>query len=549
MDRFVQIIVTHSGRLDPDTFGRRARLVILFLICAAGAHAGDTGLRVGTITIVAEDVFSESEAASGTGYSWTNALHITTRPGVIRKFLLFREGDAFDEETLAQTERNLRQLPFLKSASVEASEPHDGVVDVTVVTQDSWSTEPGVSVGSSGGSSNFGFELTETNVLGSGREISVLYDKNADRSRRGVLLRDPAFFRPYWTAAALYTNNSDGVQSRLEVQRPFFSVETPWSVDVALDDLEQDEKIYAGSYETARFLRDHTRISAMYGVAVRRDTRSAQRLSLGFDAIQDEFRLPTADDLPFAMTAVDLPAPREFRYLVAQYQVLQNRWIKRQWVNRDMHVEDFNLGTNFVARVGVSPSAFGIERSSEHLALSLSRGATLPGDAFALGTLAAESRFGWDNRNAIVHGEGWIVRPRATAHPQTTVAHVKVDWGSELDPERQFFADGDSGLRGYRLHAFEGDRVAIVNLEHRVFLGRELWHLLSPGAAAFVDSAMVGREGAGWSDLKTDVGVGLRLGLSRAPRNLFRLDFAYAIDPDPRGERGFIVSFSSGQAF
>ncbi|HEY0591308.1 MAG TPA: hypothetical protein VGF40_06050, partial [Thermoanaerobaculia bacterium] len=109
--------------------------------------------------------------------------------------------------------------------------------------------------------------------------------------------------------------------------------------------------------------------------------------------------------------------------------------------------------------------------------------------------------------------------------------------------------DGETGLRGYRLHAFEGDRVAILNLEHRIFLGRELWHVLSPGAAAFVDAGLAGSALTGWGHAKTDVGVGLRLGLSRAPRNLFRLDVAYALDPDPRGERGFVVSFSSGQAF
>ena len=62
----------------------------------------------------------------------------------------------------------------------------------------------------------------------------------------------------------------------------------------------------------------------------------------------------------------------------------------------------------------------------------------------------------------------------------------------------------------------------------------------------FVDS---GTAGSDLSKLRTDLGAGLRIGISRAPRNLFRLDVAYALDPDPRGERGWIVSFSSGQAF
>ena len=49
--------------------------------------------------------------------------------------------------------------------------------------------------------------------------------------------------------------------------------------------------------------------------------------------------------------------------------------------------------------------------------------------------------------------------------------------------------------------------------------------------------------------LKSDVGVGFRMGLPRTPKNLLRLDFSYALNRDPLGRRGWLVSFSSGQAF
>lgn len=37
--------------------------------------------------------------------------------------------------------------------------------------------------------------------------------------------------------------------------------------------------------------------------------------------------------------------------------------------------------------------------------------------------------------------------------------------------------------------------------------------------------------------------------MTRTTKNVFRLDFAYAIDPDPLGRQGWLVSFSGGQAF
>jgi outer membrane translocation and assembly module TamA len=114
----------------------------------------------------------------------------------------------------------------------------------------------------------------------------------------------------------------------------------------------------------------------------------------------------------------------------------------------------------------------------------------------------------------------------------------------------QFFADGATGLRGYRLHSFSGSHSIVFNLEERVYLGREVLQLVSPAVVAFVDSGNATYRGL--SDLmalKTDIGVGIRVGLPRTPKNLLRIDFAYALNRDRLGRGGWTVSFSSGQAF
>jgi len=119
-----------------------------------------------------------------------------------------------------------------------------------------------------------------------------------------------------------------------------------------------------------------------------------------------------------------------------------------------------------------------------------------------------------------------------------------------MDPELQFFADGLTGLRGYRAHTFEGSRTIVMNLEERFYLGREVLQLASPGIVAFVDAGNATDGGlSSLMSLKTDIGVGIRVGLPRTPKNLVRIDFAYALNRDPRGRRGWLISFSSGQAF
>jgi hemolysin activation/secretion protein len=144
------------------------------------------------------------------------------------------------------------------------------------------------------------------------------------------------------------------------------------------------------------------------------------------------------------------------------------------------------------------------------------------------------------------------VRRFDTRLRQTFVARAAVLQGWNLYRDQQIFLDSAAGLRGYRLYAFEGDRRVLVNLEQRFFSGRQLFGLISPGAVVFVDAGLVGGPGQPLrlGQVKADAGVGLRFGMSWAPLvNVFRLDAAYAFQPDPAGHRGWLVSFAAGQAF
>ena len=94
------------------------------------ALTGAPPLRIGTISINAIPLFSAEEATHGSFYRGANILAVRTRVAFLRRFLLFKEGDPFNPTKLEETERNLRQFDFLKSASVIADPPHDGLVDI-----------------------------------------------------------------------------------------------------------------------------------------------------------------------------------------------------------------------------------------------------------------------------------------------------------------------------------------------------------------------------------------------------------------------------------
>lgn len=524
---------------------RTAGLGLVALLLAVPLIA-ESGLRIGRITIETLNVFSPEEAASGWFYRVADALHITTKPSVIRRFLLFREGDTYDPELLAQTERNLRQLAFIKLASVVAGSPHDGVVDVDVTTQDGWTTDIGGSFGSKGGTTTYGVDLSEKDVLGLGKQVEVGYDKGSDRTTRSLQFQDPYLFAPYWNGTLLFTTNSDGHEQQLEVSRPFYSFTTPWSATALLDNLRQNEKLYSEGDVNEEFQQDHRSLEGLYGKALRADETRALRLSAGFDVEEDTFR-----NLPSRPEDV-LPDPRKFRYLFLQYDDVGNDFLKLNYVNRDLRYEDFNLGRALSARLGISSDVLGADRTTGLLSLSASQGWRIGAESFVLGSVSYQTRFGPVNRNATLSATGFLVIKFDTKLLQTLVSRLQIDRGYDLDRDVQFFADGLTGLRAYRLHSFEGNKRIILNLEHRVFSGREILHLVAPGAVVFVDTGTATPPGQPLAirNFKTDAGIGLRFGIARAPsNNILRIDFAYAVNPDPQGRKGFLVSFSSSQAF
>ncbi len=234
------------------------------------------------------------------------------------------------------------------------------------------------------------------------------------------------------------------------------------------------------------------------------------------------------------------------------YQEAHNDFLKLNYVNRDLRYEDFNLGPTFLAAVAISPRAFGAPETTYRFVGDLEAGARLGPGSFLLGQIGFDTRLNHGVENALLSATlGWV-KKWETPLLQTTVSRLQFDRGWNLDREVQLFADGVTGLRGYHLHAFEGDKRLIWNLEHRVFSGREILQLFSPGVAVFFDTGLAAPKGTPirLSGLKSDVGLGLRFGIARAAgNNILRLDIAYALNADQQGKRGWLVSFSSGQSF
>ena len=75
-----------------------------------------SGPVIDTIVVITQNVFGAAEARSNLLFRIANAIRFTTRTNVVRRELLFKQGEVYDSATVAESERNLRAFGIFRDA-------------------------------------------------------------------------------------------------------------------------------------------------------------------------------------------------------------------------------------------------------------------------------------------------------------------------------------------------------------------------------------------------------------------------------------------------
>jgi hypothetical protein len=109
--------------------------------------------------------------------SLVNKTHINTNESIIRKNLLFSEGDTVSPLTLSDNERILRQLPYIDDSRILAVPVSDDEVDILVLTKDVYSLGASFDYSSI---SKGTVSVFDKNIFGMGHEFRIEVPYNSD---------------------------------------------------------------------------------------------------------------------------------------------------------------------------------------------------------------------------------------------------------------------------------------------------------------------------------------------------------------------------------
>jgi hypothetical protein len=519
-----------AGNGQEQQTGSRTRLIDQETMDAAAA-----GKKIGTVHIVTENIFDPSRPGERRGvFRLVNRLHRTTRPEVIQHQLLFQPGDTYSPETLRESERLLRGNRYLYEATIRTVAEDERKVDLEVLTRDVWTLQLGIDFRRAGGTNSTAFDIEDENFFGTGKDIEVARLSNVDRTSKLVRYRDPSLGNTHGIVDFTFADNSDGNTRALDVERPFYALDTRWATGVtALHDVRIDP-LYDGANVVDRFRQRRDFLEVYGGLSPGLLDGVTQRFRLGFTYDRNLFAAAPGFAPPDAATA-----NRTLAYPWIGYEFVEDGFVTVRDFDKIKRTEDVNLGRVLTSRLGWSAPVFGGDRSR----LILTSAAT---DGWAFGprqilllraNLQGRLSGGRIENGSVAAGVRYYVR---TFGNGLLVAKATGDMAENLDFENQLLLGGDNGLRGYPLRYQAGDRRFLVSLEQRFYGSHEYFHLVTLGAAAFFDAGRAWFVEAPPSFLQLagvqrqllkDVGVGLRLGSSRsATGQVVHLDLAYPLD-------------------
>jgi hypothetical protein len=562
----------------------RAAAAALLLLSAArnvsaapsGAQAADASIAIATGTVVAP----ESRASASTApfvadvrvestnvfdpavpgediwpFRMADKLHIITRERVVRDELLLRPGDRWDSLKALESERNLRAgYAFRRVEVVQVPRP-DGRVDEVARTQDSWSTNPRIGFGTSGGQSTLSYGIEEGNLLGYGKSVGYIHStsnsatagrQHADEYSYG----DPRFLGSRLGLGLNHTSTQDGDTDTVDLARPYYSLDTDRAVSFSFNNSNAVGTQYQAAEEYSKYFERERIVDAAYGRRLPNDSLFVQRVEAGW--YEDRAAFSPTTVAPGTLPGT-LPGDRHLSGPTIGYSWVQPRYVKETYIDRMERVEDFNLGNELRVRTGYMARGTGSDQDRWIFNASNQQGLRLGDNSFALAQAGVSGRIfnnRWENGLATASAN-LFWKNYLWSRNRTLIAHAEIAQGRRLDRENQIVLGGSSGLRGYRNESFVGGRAILFNLEDRFFFDREYFHLVRFGGAAFFESGSAVPEGSGYSltRFRSDVGLGMRAASTRSSSGtVVRVDLAYALNASPGGPRT-VVSLRVGQAF
>ena len=508
-----------------------------------------------------------------------NSIHATTRDSIVRREMLLKEGDAYDQVMIDETARNMRgRMPVQVSIVlvVPTEGTTSGKVKLLVITKDVWSLRLSYDLAvTQGGIENLLIVPQETNLFGLQHTASTNFQLQPETYTLGLGYKVPRFGTTWIGASAgasITMNRRDGTPEgsamSVSVGQGLYSTRTEWAWSASAGYANGVARRYVnaavGLFNSASTPNLADNIPTQYKSATKSASVGVTRsfgwgfknnFSLTMNASQASYRTFGVPDVPQA--ARDdfeqrfLPRGEDRVYPALSWATFSNDYLRTLDINTLALQEDYRLGHDFSASIYPVSKALGSTR--DLVGVSARAGYSLKiGDGLAGASVStfAENEDG-QIMDASVSGSFGAVTPRLGFGRLVMNTSFINRYKNYL--RGRTILGGDDRLRGYPSNFFFGKDAVFYNLEFRTTSVELL--KVAFGAVAFFDAGDAA-QGFDMLHAKQSVGFGLRSLIPQLNRSVARFDLAFPLKRGPFPEQGIATKvdpvgffFAFDQAF
>ena len=213
---------------------------------------------------------------------------------MIEDILLFEARRPFVARLLDESARTLRARGFIADATVDAARlrPATNRSTSTCAFATRGRSRLDLKLNRSGGETEWGIGLSDDNLFGTGKELTVSLLERVDRDETYSSYGDDNVLDSRVRLGAVLANASDGHRRSIAVERPFYSLDTRWALGGIVRDEQRVDTMYDLGEEIDEFRHDIDGISLARRLVARPRRRSRERWLFGVTSEEHTF-LPT----------------------------------------------------------------------------------------------------------------------------------------------------------------------------------------------------------------------------------------------------------------
>jgi hypothetical protein len=499
-----------------------------------------SGKIVRNITITRRNVFDDKIGEKTKFYyRWGNTLHYVTREKIVRQELLFSSGDTLNIERLVESQRNLRLKGFLGDIEISANPVGLDSVDLALTTTDLWTTKVEFYLDLAGGNYSTAIGATESNLMGLGKMIQFSAENGNDQSGFFLYYFDHRLFGSRLALDLGYSDYTYNREFTFNLSRPQYALSVPYGFQAKVLTARSRPRLFFRGEEYFRY-RQLKNIFAVAGVYT---LGRYSRLSFipGYDFEEETF----SEDIPDSPLNYAIPPDEIMSYPSLGIRAATIKYGVEKYLDTAGNDEDMAYGAALKYRFGKSIDALGADYIG-YFQYAAGQFLAKPRDWLYIGGLDEVTWWGHNGRSERIRhiSRAAIYIKPAISH--TLVLSAMTDFAWRQRNAYQVYLGGGNGLRGYSFYEFSGSKLAIGNFEYRFYTPLEIM-TVKLGGAAFCDFGNVWRqsENIDLKELKSDIGIGLRLGLTKSSTaRVLNIDFARSLS-----DSGYYISMSSAASF